>query len=207
MGNVQLPTKRELGFDLGVPRQTGDRTLGVSILAGGLSSRMGRHKAGLRLGRRTLMGHVRSIGSQLGVPVRVIRRDLVGRCGPLGGVYTALATSRATGELFLACDMPFVSVELLRRLQKQFLNGRPAVFVRAEGRLGFPFVLSCELLPQVREQIDRAGFSLWALAKRLGAAAVPVRDTSQLENINNPKELARARARVGTAVARSKMNL
>ena len=84
----------------------------VSILAGGLSSRLGRDKARVRLGRRTLLAHVRRAAKELGLPVRVIRRDLVPRCGPLGGVFTALKTSRADAELFLACDMPFVSASL-----------------------------------------------------------------------------------------------
>ena len=88
--------------------------LEVCILAGGLSSRMGRDKARLRLNGRTLLAQVRDAAQTLGCPVRVIRRDLVTRCGPLGGVFTALKTSRAEAVLFLACDMPFVSPELLR---------------------------------------------------------------------------------------------
>ena len=156
---------------------------------------MHRDKASLRLGRKTLLGHVRGVASQLGVPVRVIKRDRVARCGPLGGVYTALASSRATGELFLACDMPFVSLDLLRRLQARFRSGRQAVFSSAVGRLGFPFVLACEVLEQVRRQIDQGEYSLWDLAVLLRAARLPVRDLAQLENINSPEELARARAR------------
>lgn len=66
----------------------------VVILAGGLSTRMGRDKAGVRLGRRTLLGHVRLAAAETGWPVRVIRKDLVERCGPLGGVLTGMLTSK-----------------------------------------------------------------------------------------------------------------
>ena len=85
----------------------------ISILAGGSSSRMGRNKASLRLGRRTLLGHVRACARNSGLPHRVIRRDLLPGCGPLGGVYTALATSRAQIIVFLSCDMPFISADLV----------------------------------------------------------------------------------------------
>jgi hypothetical protein len=67
----------------------------ICILAGGLSSRMGRNKAALRIGRRTLLGVVRDNARRLDLPVRVIRRDLVPRCGPLGGICPAPKTPRA----------------------------------------------------------------------------------------------------------------
>jgi molybdopterin-guanine dinucleotide biosynthesis protein A len=72
------------------------------ILAGGLSSRMGREKAQLKLAGRTLLAHVKKVAREACLPVRVIRRDLVARCGPLGGVYTALRTSHAKTVVFLA---------------------------------------------------------------------------------------------------------
>src|SRR5262245_53027899 len=63
---------------------------GAAILAGGRSSRMGRDKSRLRVGRRTMLTHAKQAAQALGLPVRVIRRDIVPRCGPLGGVLTAL---------------------------------------------------------------------------------------------------------------------
>ena len=74
---------------------------------------MGRDKARHRLGSKTLLAIIDLEARRLGLPVRIIRRDLVRRCGPLGGIYTALKTSEAAAELFLACDMPFVSTDLL----------------------------------------------------------------------------------------------
>src|SRR5262245_52722575 len=91
---------------------------GICILAGGLSERMGREKARMRLGRRTLLGHVRRTAESLGLDVRVIRKDLVPRCGPIGGIYTGLKTSRHEAELFLSCDMPFLMADLLRRVRR-----------------------------------------------------------------------------------------
>ena len=58
-------------------RTAAPRSVEISILAGGLSSRIGRNKALLRLGRRTLLEHVRTSARDSGWPHRVIRRDLV----------------------------------------------------------------------------------------------------------------------------------
>ncbi|HAM70177.1 MAG TPA: hypothetical protein DCM86_00850, partial [Verrucomicrobiales bacterium] len=88
--------------------------LEVVILAGGASARMGRDKSRLRLGRWTLVGILRRAGRAAGFRTRVVRRDRVPGCGPLGGVWTALQSSRTAGTLFLGCDMPFVTPRLIR---------------------------------------------------------------------------------------------
>src|SRR5206468_11629485 len=88
------------------------RRFEICILAGGLSSRMGRDKSRLHMGGRTLLAHIRRTAKMIGLPHRIIRRDLVVHCGPVGGLYTALVASRADATLFLSCDMPFVSAVL-----------------------------------------------------------------------------------------------
>src|SRR3989454_4591395 len=109
----------------------------ICILAGGLSRRMGGDKSRLRLGRRTLLGHIRAEAKTLGLPVRVIRRDIVPRCGPLGGIYTALKTTRADGVLFLACDMPFVRAGLLKTLLSRTDKTKRACFASVQSVAGF----------------------------------------------------------------------
>src|ERR1700733_13460686 len=100
------------------------QTCEICILAGGLSRRMGKDKARLRLGQRTMLALIRAQARATGLPVRVIRRDAVPRCGPLGGIVAALKTTRVEAVLFLACDMPFVTAELLEWVLKQ--SNRPA---------------------------------------------------------------------------------
>src|SRR6187399_1903646 len=118
----------------------------ICILAGGLSRRMGRNKSRLRLGRRTLLGHIRAEAKKRGFAVRVICRDVVPRCGPLGGIYTALKSTRADAVMFLACDMPFVTAELLLAVHRRSGDGSKDLFVRSE-TVGFPFVLRSVVLP------------------------------------------------------------
>lgn len=169
----------------------------VCILAGGLSSRMGRDKARLWLGRRTLLGQVRALAGELGLPVRVIRRDLVPRCGPLGGIYTALQTTRAKAVLFLSCDMPFVSAGLIERLLARRAARPAAIFVEAAGIVGFPFLLPRAALPGVEAQMTAQRFSLQALAAALRARRLKLgsAQAAQLFNVNTPEDFAEARLR------------
>ena len=100
------------------------------VLAGGASRRMGRPKAELILGGRTMLerqtrrlgklaGRVAVVGFQPdgGKDFDVaLFRDLVPGRGPLGGIYTGLVQTRTEYNLFLGCDMPFVNRRLLSYL-------------------------------------------------------------------------------------------
>ncbi len=167
----------------------------ICILAGGLSSRMGRDKARLRLGNRTLLGHVRATARQLLLPVRVIRSDCVPRCGPLGGIYTALSSTWAETILFLTCDMPFVSRSLLRQLLKRSSQAKAGVFVCEGNKAGFPLLLRRATLPVVKDHIERQEFSLQVLAKKLKARTFRPRRAQKPEllNVNTPQQWKAAR--------------
>lgn len=173
------------------------QTCEICILAGGLSQRMGRDKTRVRVGKRTMLGQVRRAAVDTGLPVRIIRRDCVPRCGPIGGVYTALASTTSTAVLFLACDMPFVTSELMHLLVKEFQTLGKPVFVRSEfdRRPGFPFVLPRDALEAISGQIERGEFSLGALARLLHAKTgrLPLSLARQLANVNEPKDLESAR--------------
>ncbi len=102
-----------------------DSTAGF-VLTGGRSSRMGRDKAllpieGSLLVERTAervraaAGSVTLIGApgryaHLGLPVLP---DLVEDCGPIGGLHTALKSTRADWNLVVACDMPGLTAGFL----------------------------------------------------------------------------------------------
>lgn len=172
----------------------------VVILAGGLSSRMGRDKATVRLARRSLLGHARQTARTLELPVRVIRRDRIPRCGPLGGIHTALQSNRAEAILFLACDMPFVPPVLIQRLIRSLRKRDAASFVTLKRQVGFPFIIrsSCGVL--VKKEILLGRLSLQQLAVALKARRLPVSLSHQaaLFNINTPEDLAAARRGTGS---------
>ncbi|MHB8521548.1 MAG: molybdenum cofactor guanylyltransferase [Limisphaerales bacterium] len=167
----------------------------VCILAGGLSSRMRRDKTRLRLGHRTLLGNMRATAGQLGVPVRTIRHDLVLRCGPLGGIYTALLTTRADRVLFLPGDMPFVSVQLLQQLRRRLTAPTKAVFVWNDRVASFPFALRRTVLPVVERQLAKKQLSLQQLAQVLCASRLRLAPARAIDlfNINTPEDWHTAR--------------
>src|SRR6516165_5082771 len=109
--------------------RTGATQAAGFVLVGGRSSRMGRDKALLPAGSRTLAeqiahsvrqaaGNVTLIGdpekyASLGLPVI---SDAVKRRGPMGGIYTALLHSKEDWNLVVACDMPGLTPDFLRAL-------------------------------------------------------------------------------------------
>jgi molybdopterin-guanine dinucleotide biosynthesis protein A len=166
----------------------------IVILAGGLSSRMGRDKAKVRLGGRSLLVIIRETARSLGFPVRVIRRDLIPRRGPLGGVYTALRSSGAVRMVFLSCDMPLIPAGMISRVLKS-LSVRRAVFTTEGGFPGFPFALRSDALPVVSRHLDEDRLALRDLAMALNARLLrpPGCDVDGLLNVNTPEDLKRAR--------------
>jgi molybdopterin-guanine dinucleotide biosynthesis protein A len=166
----------------------------ICVLAGGLSRRMGRDKARVRLGNRTMLGHVKKAAKQTGKPFRVISKDLIPGTGPLGGIYTALKTTLYDGVLFLACDMPFITAELLSALIKK-VSKPQAVFTKSNSRFGFPFFLRRENLICVEKKLQTKNLSLNQLAKELNAKAFRPEQgmKNQLSNVNTRMELKAAR--------------
>jgi molybdopterin-guanine dinucleotide biosynthesis protein A len=173
--------------------------LEICILAGGLSSRMGRDKSRLRLGQRTMLGHIRTTARSLDFKVRTIRRDSVARCGPIGGIYTALKSSQADSVLILACDMPFVPAPFLQKLLHKRRPADKAIFACEKQLAGFPCLFQREAcLPFISRQIERGEFSLQKLARLLRARMVrpPANAAEDLANINTPAELKAARQQI-----------
>lgn len=176
-------------------KSTRPASLEVCILAGGLSTRMGRDKARLRLGGKSLLFHIKQTALLMGLRPRIIRRDLVPRCGPLGGIFTAIRQTKAERVLFLSCDMPFVNSEFLRKLIDALDPQATGAFVNHGGIVGFPLVLRTETLPFVERLIRTNRFALQELATRLKSRFVRPsrRDLKMLLNVNTPRDWEKAR--------------
>ena len=105
------------------------------ILAGGQSSRMGQDKASLPFGDETMLARVVRLAGSVADDVVVVARDgqfgdgnslpelparivhdPVAHLGPLAGIATGLAASTTDINLVIACDMPLVNPDVLRRL-------------------------------------------------------------------------------------------
>ncbi|MFM1768821.1 MAG: hypothetical protein RJA22_1350 [Verrucomicrobiota bacterium] len=180
----------------------GAGTLVACILAGGRSSRMGRDKARLHLGGRSLLSRIRATALRVTPRVVVIRRDHVPGCGPLGGVHTALLQNPHGPVLFLSCDMPFVSEGWMARIAGEACARDRAVFTCQDGRVGFPFALPASARASVEQQLQSGHHALQGLARRLRARRLrpPQSEGPGLLNINTPTELQAARRGLRNAV-------
>lgn len=181
----------------GNPPQVGEDDREAFILAGGQSRRMGSDKSRARIGRRTMLSLVVSAAKQAGLRARIVRRDSVARCGPMGGVVTALRRSRAEVVVFLSCDMPFVPPAFVRRVAMSVRGRTLAAFTVDSGAAGFPFALRREAVHVAETLITRGEFSLQALARATRARRIrPGSDARPgLMNVNTRTDLTQARRR------------
>lgn len=99
------------------------------ILVGGQSSRMGSDKSQLVFGRGTTVEHIAAALRSLTPMIRVVGAwdhgtlaglqnvpDTHERWGALGGIHAALTACNAEWAVIVACDLPLISADLIRRL-------------------------------------------------------------------------------------------
>ncbi|MFZ9388262.1 MAG: molybdenum cofactor guanylyltransferase [Chitinophagaceae bacterium] len=105
------------------------------ILAGGKSSRMGADKGLVIFRGRRLVEYVLDAAAGVADQILIVTSNpeyqLFGqRCvtdiyrekGPLGGIYTGLVNSTSSKNLVLGCDMPNLSIKLLKSLTAEIGN-------------------------------------------------------------------------------------
>lgn len=189
------------------------------ILAGGASSRMGEDKSRLSLGGRTFVeaaaGALRVVATRVsvvssragaeshGLPVV---EDLRAGLGALGGLHAALASCRAEWAAVVACDLPFVTGELLARLLSECTAETDAVVpVQEDGRVQplCAMYRARVCLEQVEELIRAGELRPRVLLSRVRARLVAFEELRDLQgstrffvNVNTPEDYARASGRM-----------
>src|ERR1700686_5325525 len=178
-------------------------TCGGFVLAGGASRRMGRDKALLPLGAGTIVeqiaaavrsaaGNVTIIGpveryTHLGFPVVP---DKIENCGPLGGLFTALAITKADWNVLVACDMPHVTGAFLKQLiEAAEASDGDCVVPETGGKLDpLCAVYHRRVAPAAESAIHRKLFKMQDLISTLRTSRWPVPDARPLHNVNTPSE-------------------
>lgn len=108
------------------------------ILAGGMSSRMGSDKSQLLLNDQSLSQLIAGTLFKVTDSVTIVGHstddsrlkmtmDVYPRLGALGGIHAALHACKLEWAFVVACDMPFVSSELIHWLALQRRPGSHAV--------------------------------------------------------------------------------
>lgn len=192
-----------------------DRTSIVAvILAGGKSSRMGQDKAFLHNGDRSLLNHVCTVAQDSVKDVYVITpwtikyQDLIppkihlikekivlpntdSNC-PLIGFYQALQQVSAEWILLLACDLPRLNSEAIKKWcqylsivdnsEIALLPSHPKGY---EPLCGF-YRHSC--LPLLKNYINQGGKSFQKWLTQYPVKELPLSDRSILFNCNTPED-------------------
>ena len=173
------------------------------VLAGGNSSRMGRDKALLATGTHTMLEEIADHVKKAAESVTIIgprerymhlglavMEDLLPACGPLGGLYTALQTTRATWNLVVACDMPGVNADFLSNLLAAACESGHRALVPQSNRGWEPLcaVYHQSLVSQVYAALNRKMFKMQEFVASIDATPWPVEDTRLLVNVNTPQD-------------------
>ena len=208
--------------------------LSAAILAGGQSRRMGTDKALLRLtpDGPTLIERVAAAVGPVAAETLLVANDdrhaslglrtvpdAYPGAGALGGIYSAVAAAAHEHCLVVACDMPFLSVPLLRALAAQprdydVLAPFLPLLETAENRQGGPggvyetlhAIYGRRALPAMREQLEAGRYKIVGFFPRVRVRAFPVEEVRRhapelrsFFNANTPERLAEARAVLGAA--------
>jgi molybdopterin-guanine dinucleotide biosynthesis protein A len=185
------------------------------ILAGGASSRMGEDKSLLRLDGQTFVGS--AARALLAVTARVsvvssragagshglpVVEDLRAGLGALGGLHAALASCRAEWAAVVACDLPFVTGELLARLLSECTEETDAVAPAQEDGRVQPLcaLYRAGVCLEQAEALIRAGeLRPRVLLTRVRSRLVAFEELRDLKgstrffvNVNTPEDYARA---------------
>ena len=193
-------------------------SLGLIVLAGGLSTRMGRDKAGLPWHDTDLLTDLllRSQAYPFSERIIAINRpytphaklvrtvhlvaDSYPGCGPLGGLEAALHSGTSEFYLVLSVDLPFYNFAPVPNLVK-LLRHQPdllAVIPRTENKQDQPLaaLYSRQLLPAVADHLQKGEYRLRRLYQAVPAAYVDESFRPALYlNINTPEAYEAAKGR------------
>jgi len=186
-----------------------------AVLVGGQSRRMGPDKALLTIGGVPLIQQVvealRAVVNEVLLVGTAAERyallnvqetdDLVPGAGPLGGIHTALCVARYPHCLVVACDMPFLNLDLLRYMLRE-AAGWDAVVPRGPERfetLHAVYARSClEPIEQMLENGKLCPVDFFPLVRVRCVEAHEIASFAggwrSFLNVNTPADLQLARA-------------
>jgi molybdopterin-guanine dinucleotide biosynthesis protein A len=183
-------------------------TVAAAILAGGRGKRLGNaQKALVCVGGQTIVARQLAVLAPLtseqiivagdtkpyeGLGARLVT-DLHPGAGPLAGLESALAATKADALLVFACDLPFLDDALVTAL-RDARAAAEAVVARLDGKaqpLAARYARS--ILPRVQRRLSKDKLRMLDLVAELDPEWLDFpAGTRALFNVNTPEELARA---------------
>ena len=189
------------------------------ILAGGKSRRLGRNKAIERIGETSLLEKVISVLKQITNEVIIVTgedtssvdglkdknlkhvKDIFPEKGSLGGIYTGLVVSGSQYNFVVACDMPFLNIQLIRYMIET-INDHGIVVPKLKDKGYEPLhaIYSKSCIPQIEQLLKTNHLSIKDLiplvnVKEILDDEIELYDLEHLSffNINTELDLARGK--------------
>lgn len=181
----------------------------VQIMAGGKSSRMGRDKALVTLGGKTLLQRAidtwsdwagtlfLSVGGEERENLALVAGvmpifDRYPGCGPLGGLHGGLAMCKTDFLLLCAVDSPFLTPKLAEGLVNAIGDADACVYTldgRAQPLFGL-YRTTC--LSMAQTLLMQGDLRMMELLTMANTVTVPALDSAPFRNLNTPEELQNA---------------
>lgn len=193
------------------------------IMAGGMSRRMGTNKALLDLDGRPLIGRVADqfgrwfrqtvlvtntpdLYDSLGLEMASDRQPGL---GPVAGIEAGLRASRFHAAFFAACDMPFLSYDLVAHMVALAAEADVVVPIVAGQYESMHAVYTRSCLPAVSNSLDAGVLKVIRFYDQVRVRQVPEVEWSRFGpadrlffNCNTPEDFARAQALLHEADSR-----
>lgn len=133
----------------------------------------------------------------LGLPML---KDVVPGHGSLGGLYTGLRACKGHYGFLAACDMPFLSVDVIRHIAN-LVQGFDVVVPRISGMLEpLHAAYSRKCLPYIEDLFQHEDLKILNFYDKVKVREVPEEDLFPLDpelrfamNVNSPEDLRQAR--------------
>ena len=183
------------------------------VLAGGKSRRFGTSKTLAKVGGLPMASRAVAVLKRAGLSVGVIssedglnealgveiRADVEPEKGPAGGLLTALEWSKQIGRsgvFLLGCDMPFMSVKVVRALLSMRDDHSAVIPISIRGAEPLCGFYDSSCYPKVRQVLDSQDKSMLSLLGLLKVREVPLMEGSEglwtdqvFFNVNTRKEI------------------
>lgn len=182
-------------------------TITAIILAGGKSSRMKKDKGLVSFGKKTLIEQVIDSAKEITDNIIIITNneayrqfgyscfeDVMKEKGPLGGIYTGLVNSSTEKNLVVACDMPFLSINIFIGLIDQ-CRGLDALLAEHKGKaepLCAIYDRSC--IPSFKKLLEQSQLKITDALAGLNTSFISFDNKdwfkgNEFANMNSPEDL------------------
>ncbi len=183
------------------------------ILAGGENARMGREKAFLKIGERTIIEEQKDTLSKIFDEIIIVANnqkyfdkintkvvtDIIPDSGPKGGLYSGLAVSSNIHSFVIGCDMPFINLKFIDYMIKQIGENDIVIPLSSKGIETLFAVYSLNCLETIRRQIEFTNLKLLDILNFFKVRYISQEEVEKFDpkefsffNVNSPKDYEEA---------------